>query len=193
MDSLTIDDALHSIEAAADRLARLVSELLETSLMERKMLELECREVLPSTLIAGSHEKAHVLGSCYQHQVQPPCEDEKPIMVDPGKVEQVLTILIENAVKYSPAGLPIDVSFEQGESETVFRVQDRGPGIPAEDRERIFERFYLVGDTLHHSEPGIGLGLYIARNIIEAHGGWIRVEPRLGGGSSFLFMLPNPQ
>ena len=70
-------------------------------------------------------------------------------------------------------------------------MADRGSGIPEDDRERVFERFYQVEDADHHSIPGIGLGLYIARSIMEAHGGWIRVEPREGGGSVFSFGVPN--
>jgi len=76
------------------------------------------------------------------------------------------------------------------EGEVVVSVLDRGEGVPEGERERIFERFYQVGDAEHHSVPGIGLGLYIARRIVEAHGGRLWYEPREGGGSAFRFSLP---
>jgi signal transduction histidine kinase len=69
-------------------------------------------------------------------------------------------------------------------------VLDRGMGISEEDRPKVFDRFYQVEDTMHHSTPGMGLGLYIAREIVGAHGGTIACEPREGGGSIFRFKLP---
>ncbi|MBU4174641.1 MAG: sensor histidine kinase [Actinobacteria bacterium] len=117
--------------------------------------------------------------------------EHREIEVDGEKLKNVLGILLENAVSYSPEGSAIDIWFEQSDEGTVFHVADRGSGIPEDDRERVFERFYQVEDADHHSIPGIGLGLYIARSIMEAHGGWIRVEPREGGGSVFSFGVPN--
>jgi two-component system sensor histidine kinase VicK len=72
----------------------------------------------------------------------------------------------------------------------VVSVADRGEGVPEKDRGRVFERFFQVGDPAQHSSEGIGLGLYIAREIVEAHGGEIWCEPREGGGSIFRFTIP---
>ena len=100
-------------------------------------------------------------------------------------------ILMDNALKYSPVQSPVDIWFEQGETETSFHVLDRGPGIPADDAEKVFKRFYQVEDVSYHSHPGLGLGLYIAKSIVELHEGWISVEPGKEGGSLFSFGLPH--
>ena len=188
MDKEAVDDALHSISESADRLARLVSELFETAGIEQEQMELEPRSVLPSDIL-----KACVAGGVERGTIELRGSEtpERPIVADSEKTTRVIEILIENAVKYSPEGGPVEVAFEQDDVETVFRVSDRGPGIPEEDSAKVFERFYQVEDPEHHSLPGIGLGLYIAKCVVEAHGGWIKVSPRDGGGSVFSFMLPD--
>jgi two-component system phosphate regulon sensor histidine kinase PhoR len=193
MDPIAVNDALRAISESADRLAHLVAELFETALIERRKMELEYSSVLPSELMAGSLQRARAMGAEDQRgvAVYPGKGRERPISVDPHKSEEVLAIFIENAIKYSPAGSPVEVRFDQDERETVFHVEDRGPCIPEEDRERVFERFYQVEDTQHHSIPGLGLGLYIARSIVDAHGGRIDMAPRDGGGCVFSFAVPN--
>lgn len=105
----------------------------------------------------------------------------------------MLVILLDNVIKHAPGTGEVEIGCVPAGGETVFRVSDRGPGISERDRERIFERFYQVGESMHHSTPGIGLGLglYIARKYVEAHRGWITVEERAGGGSMFCFGIPN--
>jgi PAS domain S-box-containing protein len=188
LDKETIDTALRSISESADRLARLVSELFEAAVIEKEQMELEPRSMLPSDILeafaAGSYQ-------CGTVTVRRDETRERPIVADQKKVTRVMEILVENAVKYSPGASPVEVGFEQNDGGTVFRVEDKGPGVPEEDSVKVFERFYQVEDPEHHSLPGIGLGLYIARSVVEAHGGWIRVSPRDGGGSVFSFMLPD--
>jgi signal transduction histidine kinase len=111
------------------------------------------------------------------------------ITVDPDKFYELLVILLDNACNYSDASSSVLVRIQGETGGVALAVMDRGPGIPEADRERIFERFYQVVDALHHSKPGTGLGLYIASQIVEAHGGKIWCEPREGGGSVFLVTL----
>jgi signal transduction histidine kinase len=113
------------------------------------------------------------------------------VFVDAEKFGQLLAILLENAVNYSPAGSLIVIASDLV-SHTVLemRVMDRGPGVPPEAEEKIFERFFQVDDVLHHSKPGVGLGLYIARQIVMGHGGTLDYQPREGGGSVFRFTIP---
>lgn len=191
LDEQTMNDALAAIEASADRLARIITELFETSLIEQKELELDYREVLPSSLIAGSFGRVHTFGVECRYSVKPFGEEQREILVDPERTQEVLAAVIENAVKYTANCETIEIWFEQDSDETAFFVADRGPGVPEYDRERIFERFCQVEDVEHHSRPGIGLGLHIAKCVVEAHEGWIKVESREGGGSVFSFMLPN--
>ena len=107
-------------------------------------------------------------------------------------MDQVLTNLIENAVRYTPPESPIEVSAQIDGEQMVISVADRGPGIPQADKERVFDKFYRVLGTQRNAAtiPGSGLGLAVSKGLVEAHGGHIWVEDRPGGGSIFRFTLP---
>jgi signal transduction histidine kinase len=110
------------------------------------------------------------------------------VRADAERLRQVVSNLIDNAVKYSPAGEPVEVSVAQRNGALVVSVSDRGPGIRPEDQRLIFEKFGRVADG--GSKPGTGLGLFIARSIAEAHGGELRVSSAPGRGSTFSVTLP---
>jgi two-component system, OmpR family, sensor histidine kinase KdpD len=110
------------------------------------------------------------------------------VPVDDVLLEQVFINLLENAVKYTPAGTPVDISARATSDAVVATVADRGPGIPAGEEGRIFEKFYRPAGVVTTS--GIGLGLTICRGIITAHGGRIWAEQRAGGGAVFHFTIP---
>jgi PAS domain S-box-containing protein len=188
LDRETIQDALSSIDAATNRLMRLVNSLLETSRIERGKIGLSLSEVDPVAPARQAIEEFRSRESDRELRLNCAALDKE--IMDAEKVKQVLVILIDNAVKYSDKECPIDIECVKVEGEIVYRVADLGPGILDEDRESIFERFYQGGDVLHHSLPGIGLGLYIAKVMVEVHGGWISEEPRDGGGSVFSFGIP---
>ncbi len=192
-DPKVLEEALRSIDSSADRLVHMVEELFESALIERQEMELEYREVFPSSLIDSAMERVVTLGFDLKYAVRPFDGEPSRMTVDPVRLQEVLAILIENAAKYTPEGETVEIWFEQDDGGTVLTVADRGPGVPEKDRERIFERFYQVEDVMHHSKPGIGLGLHIARYIVDAHGGWIKMEPRDGGGTLFSFMVPVKQ
>ena len=110
------------------------------------------------------------------------------VLADRERLGQVFANLITNAVKYSPEGSTISVRLSR-DSETVsISVSDRGVGIPPDAIPHLFERFYRVADTQLRA-PGIGLGLYICRRVVDAHGGRIWMEPTPGGGSTFIVSL----
>jgi len=113
---------------------------------------------------------------------------ELQLSVDRAKVDQVLHHLVENALKYSQGDVRIDVA-NRGD-EVHVAVVDRGPGIYSGDLPRLFDRFWQLDGTSTRSHGGTGLGLYICRRLVEAHGGRIWCESRLGVGSSFTFVLP---
>ena len=91
--------------------------------------------------------------------------------MDAEKIVSVLSVLLDNAAKFSPEQSPVEVGFSREDDPEVFRVSDRGRGIPEGQRETVFKRLYQVDDALHHSAPGLGLGLYIAARIVAAHHG----------------------
>jgi two-component system sensor histidine kinase KdpD len=107
-------------------------------------------------------------------------------------IDQVLTNLIENAVRYTPRESPIDVSAHCEGEQIVITVADRGPGIPPADLERVFDKFYRVldGKSATGRPTGSGLGLAVSKGLVEAHGGRIWAEPREGGGVVFSVALP---
>jgi len=109
---------------------------------------------------------------------------------DSGKARQVLTNLIENAVKYSPDGGRIAVGLSQSAGRARFSVTDEGIGIPAGEQDRIFEKFYRVDPSMRRGIGGTGLGLYICRELIRHMQGRLWVASRPGGGSTFSFELP---
>jgi signal transduction histidine kinase len=106
---------------------------------------------------------------------------------DGERLRQVLANLIENAVKYSPAGEPVEVRVAREDGMVHLSVSDRGPGIAADDQRLIFEKF---GRVTGGSKPGTGLGLFIARSITEAHGGTLTVSSAPGRGATFTVTLP---
>ncbi|MDD3926972.1 MAG: ATP-binding protein [bacterium] len=113
-------------------------------------------------------------------------EDMPPVEADPNRLERILINLISNALKYSEKDILINA--DKRDRETEIAVTDRGIGISARDMEHLFERFYRVEDK--HKSEGLGLGLYITKALVEAHGGHIRVESKPGKGSRFSFTLP---
>jgi two-component system, OmpR family, sensor histidine kinase BaeS len=126
-------------------------------------------------------------------------QDEVPIVVeatpdavvvrgDPERLRQIFGNLIDNAVKYSPAGELVEVRVTQSNGAVLVSVRDRGPGIKAADQQLIFEKFGRVGGG--DAKPGSGLGLFIARSIAETHGGTVAVSSAPGHGSTFTVELP---
>jgi len=173
------------IDKAADRLTRIVEELMDVSLIEDKKFHIEPKQIDPRPLCEDAREEMKKRG--FQNQIEIEISDRTPTLnVDPGRFYDLLVILLDNACTYSEASSPVLIRFQSEPGGVAMAVMDKGPGIPEADRERIFERFYQVVDALHHSKPGMGLGLYVAEQIVEAHGGRIWCEPREGGGSVFL-------
>ena len=118
-----------------------------------------------------------------------PCE-EAEIRADRGMIKQVLRILADNAVKYSPEGSPVTLGVRKTADGCLLTVTDRGQGIPEEELPRIFERFYRADAARHSETGGHGLGLSIARIIVVAHSGKIRVRSKVGEGTTFEILLP---
>ncbi|HLZ69284.1 MAG TPA: GAF domain-containing sensor histidine kinase [Dehalococcoidia bacterium] len=109
---------------------------------------------------------------------------------DPQRVEQIIVNLLENALKYSPGGGPVEVSVRAEDGQALLRVRDHGLGVPAASLGRLFQRFYRVPDEQHRQISGIGVGLYISRTIAEQHGGTLTVEQPNGPGVRFVLRLP---
>jgi two-component system, OmpR family, sensor histidine kinase KdpD len=186
------DEERHSfaftIEREADRLNRLVGNLLDMSRIEGGALVPE-KELYPfDELMNDVLDRLSPLLHGRTITTDLP-DDLPPVPLDYLQIDQVLTNLLENAVRYTPADKPIDISISAQSDQITVMIADRGPGIPAEDRERIFDKFYRVQSGRYHA-TGSGLGLAVCKGLIEAHDGHIWAESRPNGGSVFTITLP---
>jgi len=175
----------------ANRLAALVDELLDLSRLEAGELELQWDRIEVQTLIA---ETLHVLeGLAGEKRVSLQYEaPDTSLMLkgDRRRLQQVLTNLCSNAIDFSEANRTVRVTAGRENDHLMVRVSDEGPGIPPDALPRLFNRFYQVDTVRKRRGQGSGLGLYISKQIIEAHGGQIGVDSKLGSGSTFFFTLP---
>lgn len=180
-----LDIALDQI----DRMSRLILELLDVSRIETGRLEIR-REPIPwTTFVSDVVHRHHTAVSERRFQLNLPV-GHKRVLGDRDRLEQVLGNLMENAVKYSPEGSEILVSVDDRGEQILTSVADRGIGIPTDELGQVFERFHRGRQVSSTNYGGLGLGLYITKQIVERHGGAIWVESREGQGTTFSFSLP---
>jgi excisionase family DNA binding protein len=179
--------ALETIRGQAEKLSRLVSQLLDLSRLEGGKLALERH---PTDLVDVVQQVvATARAWSERHTISVAAPPSLEAWVDPLRLEQVLTNLLDNAVKYSPEGGPIEVALARVDAGSVeLSVRDRGLGIPVEKRGQLFERFYQAHANGHRG--GMGLGLYVSRQIVKLHGGDICAEFPPEGGTRFVVRLP---
>jgi PAS domain S-box-containing protein len=188
-DAATIRSSAAVIEEEADRLTRLIDNLLDASRLQACGLKLNLGEVSLDRLARQLVDKFRTQTD--QHTLSASFPPDFPVIQgDAARLEQVLSNLIGNAIKYSPKGGAVRVTGRVLPDEVIVSVSDEGIGIPLEEQDRIFERFYRVDDALSRRTAGSGLGLYLAKAVIDAHRGRIWVESAPGQGASFSFALP---
>ncbi|MEU9992082.1 ATP-binding protein [Streptomyces sp. NPDC048045] len=181
---------LETVDADADRVTRLIAELLDISRIDSGRLEVR-RQPVDIGAAVGRHIQAYVAAGQPAERFLLRIEQPLPALwADPDKVDQVLSNLIENAVRHGEGTVTIGVTpspspREGEETGTSVTVSDEGPGIPEESMNRVFTRFWRGS-----KRGGTGLGLYIVKGIVEAHGGTITVGRALVGGAEFRFTLP---
>ncbi|CAA9303748.1 MAG: Phosphate regulon sensor protein PhoR (SphS) [uncultured Chloroflexi bacterium] len=177
---------VEGIETAASRLQRLIDDLLSAARLENDPFEGTPRPVEARALVQRAVSAAGMLANGREISVELP-DTELWFLGDQDQLGQVLENLIVNALKYAPGDTPVHVRAKVVDERTRLSVRDAGPGIPQDSIERIFEKFFRVtGDAERNGvQQGLGLGLYICRRIVEAHGGSIWAENVPGGGSAF--------
>ena len=181
-------ESARAIAVAAQRMNGLIQDLVDSMRVQARRLQLARQPVdLPGFTEGLRREQAALMDTARIHLEVP--EGLPPVSADPNRLERVLVNLLSNALKYSPPGTPVTVSFQRRDGEVVTSVTDRGPGIPPEEIPNLFQRYYR-GAAARDRDGGLGLGLYIARTLVEAHGGRIWVESEPGKGSTFSFSLP---
>jgi two-component system sensor histidine kinase KdpD len=180
-------DMLTTILEEAQRMNRLIANLLDMIRVESGALQVqkEWQPLEESVGVALIRLEDRLRGREVKVNLPP---DLPLVPLDAVLIEQVFVNLLENALKYTPPGTPIDISATAGEGLVTVEVADRGPGIPRGEENRIFEKFYRTSSVA--ATAGVGLGLTICRGIITAHGGRITADNRPGGGAVFRFTLP---
>lgn len=180
---------LGRIETEVDALTQMAQELLDLSRIESGQGTLEFARIRPSTLMLASAERMHTQAERAGLSIEVDSRADLPeILADVSRLEQVQVNLIHNAIKFTTPGGKIELSGDLDGNFVRFTVKDTGIGIPEEDLDRIFERFFKSDRA--RSGGGTGLGLSISRHIVEAHGGRIWAESVEGKGSSFHFTIP---
>jgi len=192
-----LDDPQHNmrflgiIRHNAERLARLTADLLTLSRIEQKRQNLEFEPHPVNALIKEAVDVVRPIAEksriCLRTE---PAPDAASVWCDVEAVSQVLSNLLDNAIKYTPAGGNITVGARPTGHFVEVYVQDTGSGIPAEDLPRLFERFYRVDKARSREMGGTGLGLSIVKHLVALHNGTVRVESQVNAGSTFFFTLP---
>lgn len=177
----------HAMRQSALRMGALVNNLLDMARLEAGAVQLN-RQWQPLEEVVGS-ALATCAGGLQGRPVQVVLDEHLPLLhLDAVLIERVLVNLLENALKYTPAGTAIEVTAQAHSGEVVLVVDDHGPGLPPGREEAIFDKFER--GARESATPGVGLGLAICRAIVQAHGGRIRGETRDGGGARFTIVLP---
>jgi two-component system phosphate regulon sensor histidine kinase PhoR len=194
-----VDRYIEVINRNTDRLMSLIEDLLDLSSLESAdepgmdLLEapidshvtrVSTRDVSARTIAHLEPRRAHK-----NHTIETAFNTEY-VNADPRRVEQVLTNLIDNAIKYVPQGGKIRVQWQKSDHAVVLRVADNGPGIPPQYQTRLFERFFRIDKARSREMGGTGLGLAIVKHIMQKHGGSVRVESELGKGTEFICEFP---
>jgi len=185
MAPATRSEMLNTIYSESERMERLINNLLDMTRLESGGLRLK-KEWLPvQELVASALH--HLDRRLRGRDVKVDLPADLPLIsVDASAMEQVLTNLVDNAVEYTPADAPVEITARAGDKQFVIEVADRGPGLPPGTEKRIFDKFFRASQ----SRRGIGLGLAICRGIVAAHGGTISAHNRPGGGARFHIELP---
>jgi signal transduction histidine kinase len=173
----------------ADRLERLINDPLDASRIEAGGLKLQSQPLEVGDALVHEIDEARALMNGREVRFERP---GPPVWIqgDRFRLGQIVSNLLVNAAKYSSPGTPVLVELEEHPDGAIISIHDEGEGIPLVEQERVFERFYRTGGVRTNTTGGVGLGLYIARQLTEAMGGTLTLRSRLGEGSTFSLFLP---
>lgn len=179
---------LAAIERGSRRMERLIDDVIESSVLARGRVTLVREPVEIRGLIEA--EVKRMAQAAYTHRFHIAAPQTADLLVDRVRIERVMRRLLDNAVRYSPAGDDIDVELDVDDQAVVVSVRDRGIGIPADKRQQIFDMFFRAHARTAHDVGGLGLGLYLSREVARLHGGDLWFDSSEGHGSTFYLRLP---
>lgn len=182
---------IHAMESEAARMARLINDMLTLANADARNWTIQREPTELDTLVLETYEKfePQALDKNMDFAFHIPEQSIPPLLCDPGRIGQVLTILLDNALSYTPEDGKVSISLAFGSGKFQIAVTDSGPGIADENKKAVFDRFYRV-DASHKDKEHFGLGLCIAKEIIKLHKGRIWIEDAPGGGTSIIILLP---
>jgi signal transduction histidine kinase len=191
VDAETREELLRIVHAEATRLVELTNDLLQSTSIERGSVRLTLGDVDVLAVAADAAEAARLRAGSRPVHLRAPA-GVASVHGDPQRLRQVLTNLLDNALKYSPPAEAVELEVYETESAVRLTVRDRGDGVPPQERERIFEKFHRLDPHMRRGIGGSGLGLYIVRGLVEAMRGRVWIEPSaLGaGGTAVVVELP---
>jgi signal transduction histidine kinase len=179
---------LEITQRAVRQMNRLIGDLLDVTQLRAGRLRLDIRDIDVNVLLSDAIEAFRPAASEKQIELTADATAGYRIRADPGRLQQVIGNLLANAIKFTPRGGKVALSVKTAAGQTVFAINDNGPGMTPDEIDHLFERFWQARDV---DSRGIGLGLAISKGIVEAHGGriWAKSEP--GKGSTFSFSIPS--
>jgi len=190
-DPRNMREAVEISRRRGQQLARMIDELIDLSRLDARSMVLHHEEIFLGEALREVAEQFRQEFTRKQIIIETSdCSSLPPVNCDPEKLKQVLTNLVGNAVKFSPEGSRIELGCREEAEEFIFHCRDEGIGLPAEERGKIFEKFYQVDSTATRRFGGAGLGLSIVKEIVQLHGGRIWVESEEGKGCTFSFTIP---
>jgi two-component system, OmpR family, sensor kinase len=181
--------SLRLIQQEALRMGNLVSDLLDLARQDSGRLQLRCRPILADEALVQAYERL-APSSGWRLHLDTPAAELPLALGDPDRLQQCLAALIENALHYSPAPLPVTLFADSRPEALVLHVRDQGPGVAFHEREEIFERFSRGSAAINANSRGSGIGLAVVRLLMEAMGGSVQVAEAPGGGADFQLHLP---
>lgn len=181
---------LTAIQSSAEFMLHLVNDLLDVSKIEAGKLTLSCRPTDLVALVESNISLNRILATEKEIDIKVNADNIPPVVVDAYRVGQVLTNLVTNAIKYSYPRTRVDVDINMNSNNVILAVRDQGQGIPPDEQDRLFTPFGVTSVRATSGEKSTGLGLLIAKKVVDAHGGRIWVESEQGKGSTFYVSLP---
>ena len=193
-DLETVKRYLKTTQSEVEKLSRLINDLFEVSQLDSGVLELHVERASLQDLLSDTLESMKPQAVAHGVRLDGSVEGElPPVIMDAPRVQRALYNLVQNAIRHTPQDGTIFIHARDADPEVEVEVVDTGEGIPEQDLTKVFERFYRADPSRSRASGGAGLGLSIAKSIIEAHGGRIWAESALGKGSTFRFTLPKSQ
>ena len=185
-DQVALDDIL----SESDRLGRMVDQMLTLAEADAGQRTVLSSEISLNELIDEVARSMRSIAETRQMLLETRLTDDVSVNGDPGRLRELVSVLLDNAVKYADAGGRVEVALRKEHRKAIIEVSNNGPGIPRDALPHVFDRFYRVDEARSRESGGTGLGLAIARHIVGAHGGTINIESSAGGGTKVTVQLP---